>query len=85
LNYFVLVPGTVRAVTYFYICGTNQGGRPMTTPAEYREIAEDCRQAMRAATSPEVRTELLQLARRWEEVAEQAERRRPAPAVMRAA
>ena len=48
----------------------------MITPAEYRESAEECRQAMRGATSPEVRSELRQLARRWEEVAEQAERRR---------
>ena len=48
----------------------------MTTPAEYREGAEECRQAMRAATSAEVevRAELLLLARRWDELAEQAER-----------
>jgi len=48
----------------------------MTTAAEYRESAEECRQAMRGATSPEVRAELLRLARKWEELAEQAERRR---------
>ena len=47
----------------------------MTTPAEYREIAEECLQAMRGATSPEVRAELLRLALRWEEIAEEIERR----------
>jgi len=43
------------------------------TPAEYREGAQECRQAMRGATSSEVRAELDQLARRWEEAAERAE------------
>ena len=47
----------------------------MTTPAEYRDIAEECLEAMRGTTSPEVRTELLRLALRWEEIAEEIERR----------
>ena len=47
----------------------------MTTPAEYREIAEECLQAMRGTTSPEVRAELLRLALRWDEIADELERR----------
>jgi len=47
----------------------------MTTPAEYREIAEECLQAMRGTTSPEVRAELLRLALRWDEIADEIERR----------
>jgi hypothetical protein len=47
----------------------------MTTPSEYREIAEECRQAMRGTTTPEVRAELLRLALRWDELADDTERR----------
>lgn len=47
----------------------------MTTPAEYREIAEECLQAMRGTTSPEVRAELLRLSLRWSEIADETERR----------
>ena len=47
----------------------------MTTPAEYREIGEECLQAMRGTTSPEVRAELLRLALQWEDLAEAIERR----------
>jgi hypothetical protein len=47
----------------------------MTTPSEYREIAEECRQAMRGTTSPEVRAELLRLSLRWDELADDTERR----------
>ena len=47
----------------------------MTTPAEYREIAEECLEAMRGTTSPEVRAELLRLAVRWDEIADETERR----------
>ena len=47
----------------------------MTTPAEYREIAEECLEAMRGTTSPEVRAELLRLALRWDEIADETERR----------
>jgi hypothetical protein len=48
----------------------------MTTPAEYRDIAEECLEAMRGTTSPEVRAELLRLALRWDEIADEIERRR---------
>ena len=47
----------------------------MTAPSEYREIAEECRQAMRGTTSPEVRAELLRLSLRWDELADEIERR----------
>ena len=47
----------------------------MTTPAEYREIAEECLEAMRGTTSPEVRAELLLLSLRWGEIADETERR----------
>ena len=47
----------------------------MTMPAEYREIAQECLEAMRGTTSPEVRAELLRLALRWEEIAEEIEHR----------
>jgi hypothetical protein len=61
---------------YFYISeGADHGRLPVTTPAEYREIAEECLEAMRATISPEVRAELLRLALRWEEIAEEIERR----------
>jgi len=45
----------------------------MNTPAEYRQSAEECRQAMRGATSPEVKAELGQLGQQWEEAAKRAE------------
>ena len=48
----------------------------MTTPAEYREIAEECMEAMRSTASPEVRAELLRLALRWDELADEMENRR---------
>ena len=48
----------------------------MTTPADYREIAEECMEAMRSTASPEVRAELLRLALRWGELADDMERRR---------
>jgi predicted nuclease with TOPRIM domain len=48
----------------------------MTTPAEYREIAEECMEAMRSTASPEVRAELLRLALRWDELADEMEHRR---------
>jgi hypothetical protein len=52
----------------------------MTTPAEYRELAEDCMEAMRGTTAPELRAELLRLALRWKEIAEELERRQHRPA-----
>jgi len=51
------------------------GGNPMTTPAEYREIAEDCLRVMRSTTSPDVRRELGRLAHQWNELADELERR----------
>jgi len=48
----------------------------MTTPADYREIAEECMEAMRSTTSPEVRAELLRLALRWDELADEMDHRR---------
>ncbi len=52
----------------------------MTTPTEYREIAEECMEAMRGTTSPEVRAELLLLALRWGDIADEVERRQHAHA-----
>ena len=46
----------------------------MTTAAEYREYAEECLQALRFATSPEVRAALLLMAERWGKLADFAER-----------
>jgi hypothetical protein len=46
----------------------------MTTPAEYRRDAEDCLHAMRGAVLPEVRAVLFNMAKRWAELAERAER-----------
>jgi hypothetical protein len=45
----------------------------MTTPAEYRQSAEECLQAARAALLPEVRAVLLTMAQRWNELAGRAE------------
>ena len=46
----------------------------MTTPAEYRQWAEECLQAMRAAMVPEVKATLRTMAERWFAQAEKAER-----------
>jgi hypothetical protein len=46
----------------------------MTTAAEYREYAEECLQALRAAVVPEVREALVVMAQRWLDLAEQTER-----------
>jgi len=46
----------------------------MTTPAEYRQWAEECLQAMRAAMVPEVQATLRTMAERWFAQAEKAER-----------
>jgi hypothetical protein len=45
------------------------------TSAEYREIAEECMEAMQCSTSPEIRAELLRLAFRWNDLADEVERR----------
>jgi len=46
----------------------------MTKPAEYRENAALCLEAMRAAEVPEVKQSLQSLARRWTELADREER-----------
>ena len=46
----------------------------MTKPAEYRENAALCLEAMRAAEVPEVKESLQSLARRWIDLADRAER-----------
>jgi hypothetical protein len=46
----------------------------MLTPAQCRENATECLEAMRAATVPEVQDTLRAMARRWIELAERAER-----------
>lgn len=45
----------------------------MTNPAEYRENAALCLEAMRAAHLPEVRDSLQTMAERWSELADRAE------------
>ena len=46
----------------------------MTKPAEYREDAALCLEAMRAAEVPEVKQSLQSLAQRWIELADGEER-----------
>jgi hypothetical protein len=46
----------------------------MSTPAEYRQYAAECLQAIRMAILPEVRGVLLLMAQRWNELADRAER-----------
>jgi hypothetical protein len=50
------------------------GGTPMGKPAEYRENAALCLEAMRAAEVPEVKESLQSLAQRWIELAAREER-----------
>jgi hypothetical protein len=45
----------------------------MTTAAEYREYAEECLTAMRAAVIPEVRAALIVAAQRWSALADETE------------
>jgi len=45
----------------------------MTKPAEYRENAALCLEAMRAAEVPEVKESLHSLAQRWIDLADRAE------------
>jgi hypothetical protein len=46
----------------------------MTKPAEYRENAALCLEAMRAAEVPEVKESLQGMAQRWIDLADRAER-----------
>jgi hypothetical protein len=48
--------------------------RAMTKPAEYRENAALCLEAMRAAEVPEVKESLQSLAQRWNDLADREER-----------
>jgi hypothetical protein len=45
----------------------------VSTPAEYRQSAELCLEAMRASASLETRAALVSLAQHWIELAERAE------------
>jgi hypothetical protein len=49
-------------------------GEPMTTAAEYRQYSTECLQALKFATSPEVKAALLLMAERWDRLAEYVER-----------
>jgi hypothetical protein len=58
----------------------------MTTAAEYRQYAEECLAAMRAALIPEVRAALSTAAKRWSALAAQIEEEaRPSVAAPRGA
>ena len=46
----------------------------MTTAAEYRQYAEECLTAMRAALIPEVRVALFTAAQRWNDLADRMQR-----------
>jgi hypothetical protein len=46
----------------------------MTTPAEYRQYADECLKAIWLARVPEIRALLLSMAKRWLDLAAQAER-----------
>jgi hypothetical protein len=52
----------------------------MTTAADYREYAEECLAAMRAALIPEVRAALFIAAQRWTALAKQTEQDEDLPA-----
>jgi hypothetical protein len=52
----------------------------MTTAVEYRQYAEECLAAMRAALIPEVRAALFIAAQRWTALAEQMEEDEDLPA-----
>jgi hypothetical protein len=45
----------------------------MTTAVEYRQFAEECLEAMRAALIPEVRAALFVAAQRWTALADHSE------------
>jgi hypothetical protein len=45
----------------------------MTTAAEYRQFAEECLAAMRAAVIPEVRSALFTAVQRWNALADERE------------
>ena len=55
----------------------------MTTATEYRQFAEECLEAMRAALIPEVRTALFVAAQRWTALADRSEEDEDLPASAR--
>ena len=55
----------------------------MTTAAEYRQFAEECLEAMRAALIPEVRAALFVAAQRWTALADRSEEDEDLPASAR--
>jgi hypothetical protein len=56
----------------------------MTTATEYRQYAEECLEAMRAAVIPEVRAALFTAAPRWNALADEREQEEDPPALARA-
>ena len=54
--------------------------KDMTTAAEYRQYAEECLEAMRAALIPEVRAALFVAAQRWTALADQTQQDEDLPA-----
>jgi len=55
----------------------------MATAAEYRQFAEECLEAMRAALIPEVRAALFVAAQRWTALADRREEDEDLPASAR--
>jgi hypothetical protein len=55
----------------------------MTTAAEYRQYAEECLTAMRAAVIPEVRSALFIAAQRWKALADRLEEGEAPPTTAR--
>jgi hypothetical protein len=58
--------------------------KPMTTAAEYRQYADECLTAMRAAVIPEVRAALFIAAQRWNTLADRTAEEEALPAVAHA-
>jgi hypothetical protein len=55
----------------------------MTSAAEYRQYAEECLEAMRAAVIPEVRAALVVAAQRWTTLADRSGQEDDPPASAR--
>jgi hypothetical protein len=49
----------------------------MKKPAEYRQLANECRALARSARNDEHRSQLLKMAEGWDQFAVQAERNQP--------
>jgi hypothetical protein len=66
--------GNKRSAALLALCPQEDiGAGAMNKPAEYRENAALCLEAMRAAAVPEVRASLQTMAQRWIDLAEHAE------------